>query len=163
MCVCVSWCACYIKGRSLRWSPRWGDAVCGGWVQEGAVVLAPLSAGFQSLPPLPTSKLGPSGANSWVGGFVYILGDPVGLSNKLSWDWEFLLLLPQPPQVFSVRGFEALLPHAGALRCAICLAPQFIFLVYHMWDHLLRQPPPRWVHQPPSCHTSSPHPSYRSG
>ena len=50
------------------------DAVCGGGVKEGTVPLAPLSAGFQSLPLLPTSKLGPSGANSWVGGFVYVLG-----------------------------------------------------------------------------------------
>ena len=39
-----------------------------------AMALAPLSAGFQSLPPLPTSKLGPSGADSQVGGFVYALG-----------------------------------------------------------------------------------------
>ena len=29
---------------------------------------------FQSLPLLPTIKLGPSGADSWVGGLVYILG-----------------------------------------------------------------------------------------
>ena len=35
------------------------------------------SAGFQSLPLLPTIKLGPSVATSHVGGFVYILG-PVG-------------------------------------------------------------------------------------
>ena len=38
------------------------------------MLLAPLSAGFQSLPLLPTITLGPSGADSWVGGFVYILG-----------------------------------------------------------------------------------------
>ena len=37
---------------------------------------------------------------------------------------------PQPPQVFSVRGFEALFPHTGALGCAICLAPQLFLLVY---------------------------------
>ena len=42
-----------------------------------------LSAGFQSLPMLPTSKLGPSGADSWLDEFVYVLG-PCGLSNKLS-------------------------------------------------------------------------------
>ena len=42
--------------------------------QEGTVPLAVLSAGFQSLPLLPTIKLGPSGADSCVGGFVYILG-----------------------------------------------------------------------------------------
>ena len=47
--------------------------------------LAPLSAGFQSLPPLPTSKSGPSGVESQVSGFV-LFWDPVGLSNKLSCD-----------------------------------------------------------------------------
>ena len=43
-------------------------AVCGGGVREGTELLAQLWAGFQSLPPLPTSKLGPSGADSVVGG-----------------------------------------------------------------------------------------------
>ena len=46
------------------------DAVCGGGVREGTMLLAPLSDGFQSLPPLPTIKLGPSGADSRVGAFV---------------------------------------------------------------------------------------------
>ena len=50
------------------------DAVRGGGVREGAMALAPRSASFRSLPPLPTSKLDPSGADSQVGGFVYILG-----------------------------------------------------------------------------------------
>ena len=36
--------------------------------------LAQLSAGFQSLALLPTSKLGPSGADSQVDWFVYVLG-----------------------------------------------------------------------------------------
>ena len=36
--------------------------------------LAQLSADFQSLLPLSTIKLGPSGADSQVGGLVYILG-----------------------------------------------------------------------------------------
>ena len=41
------------------------DAVCEGGVREGTVRLASLSAGFQSLPQLPTIKLGLSGAGSW--------------------------------------------------------------------------------------------------
>ena len=49
-------------------------AMSGGGVQEGTMQLAQLSVGFQSLPLLPTSKLGPSGADSQVGGFMYILG-----------------------------------------------------------------------------------------
>ena len=47
--------------------------------------LAQLFTGFQSLPLLLTSKSGPSGADSQVGGFVYILG-PMGFSNELSWE-----------------------------------------------------------------------------
>ena len=50
------------------------DAVCGGGVLEGTVLLALLSASFQSLLPLLTIKLGPSGADSQVGGLVYVLG-----------------------------------------------------------------------------------------
>ena len=38
------------------------------------MLLAQLLAGFQSLPLLPTRKLGPSVADSQVGGFVYVLG-----------------------------------------------------------------------------------------
>ena len=47
---------------------------CGGEVQERIIQLVQLSIGFQSFPPLLTSKLGPSGADSQVGGFVYVLG-----------------------------------------------------------------------------------------
>ena len=50
-------------------------------VQEGTVPFALLSAGFQSLPLLPTRNLGPSGADSWVGGFVYVVG-PCGTLQK---------------------------------------------------------------------------------
>ena len=57
------------------------DAVCGGEVREGTMMLAWLSAGFQSLSLIPTSKLGPSGAYSQVVGFVYILGAHVSLQR----------------------------------------------------------------------------------
>ena len=46
-------------------------------------MLAPLSAGFQSLPPLPTIKVGLcSAASQWVD--LCMFWDPVGLSNELS-------------------------------------------------------------------------------
>ena len=38
------------------------------------MAVAPVSASFQSLSLLSTSKLGPSGADSQVGGLVYVLG-----------------------------------------------------------------------------------------
>ena len=58
-------------------------AVYGGGVREGTMLLAQLSPRFQSLPPLPTSELGPSGADSQVGGFVYILGPYESLQTLL--------------------------------------------------------------------------------
>ena len=70
------------------------------------MVTAPLSAGCESLPPLPTIKLGPSGSGSRVGGLVHALGPCGSLQRPLLWGWEFLLLLPQPPRVFSIRGLR---------------------------------------------------------
>ena len=78
--------------------------------REGAMALALLPAGFQSLPPLPTIKLGPSGADSQVGGLVHALGLCGSLQRTLLWGWEFLLLLPQPPQVFSISGLRHYFP-----------------------------------------------------
>ena len=106
------------------------DAVCGGGVWEGTVPLVWLSAGFQSLPLLPTIKLSPSGADSHVGGFVCILGPCRSLRRTLLWGWEFFPLPPQTPQVFSFRGVEALFPRTGTLGCAVYLAPQFFLPVY---------------------------------
>ena len=93
------------------------------------MLLAQLSASFQSLPLLPTSKLGPSGANSPVGGFVYILGPCGSLQQTLLQGWEFLLL-PQPLQIFPVRSFQALFPCSGTVGCAVCLTPQLSLPVY---------------------------------
>ena len=47
------------------------------------MALAPLSADFQSLPRLPTIKLGPSGGHSQVGGLVYVLGPCGSLQRTL--------------------------------------------------------------------------------
>ena len=77
---------------------------------------APLSTAFQSLPPPPTIKLGPSAAGSRVGGLVHALGPcgslqqpllPVrlGVSSAAT---------PTPMGVFNQR-FEALFRHSGAL------------------------------------------------
>ena len=113
-------------------------------------------SGFQSLPLLPTSKLCPSGADSYVGGFVYILVTCDSLQWTLLWGWEFLPPL-QTPQVLRVRGFEALFPHTGTLGCMVCLAPQLLLLVYPHTnvDCIVCQLPPHPVHQPLPCHESS--------
>ena len=94
------------------------------------MVFAPLSAGFQSLLPLTTSKLGPSGADSQVGGFVYILGPCGSLQRTLLRGWEFLSLLPQPLQVFSLSGLRLYFPKLEPWGCMVCFAPTLFLPVY---------------------------------
>ena len=68
-------------------------------------------------------------------------------------------MLPQFPECFPFRGFEALFPHTGILGCAVCLAPQLFLLFYpHANVGLTGLPAatfPAQVHQPPLCHVSS--------
>ena len=71
-----------------------------------------------------------------------------------------------PTGVFNQR-FEALFPRAGALGCWVCFAPQLLLPVYLCMNvrpppllaaallALFYNPPPHWVHQPPSCRKSS--------
>ena len=73
------------------------------------MLLAQLSAGFQSLLPLPTSKLGPSGADSWV--WVCVCSRPLWVSPMNS----PVRLEVSPPAVSTPTGvvsqrFEALFP-----------------------------------------------------
>ena len=93
------------------------------------MTLSLLSVSFQSLPLLFTSKLGPSGVDSWVGGLIQVLGPCGSLQQTLLWTWE-LLPPSQCPQVFIATGFEALFPHIGALGCVVCLTPQLFLPVY---------------------------------
>ena len=115
--------------------------------------------GFQSLPSLPTIKLGPSGVDFQVGGFVCVLGPCGSLQWTLLWGWEFFLPL-QPLQGFSVRSFEALFSCAGTLGCMVCLAPQFILTVYVHANVGRPSPPattlPTLFLQPLPCWESSP-------
>ena len=78
------------KRQSLRYSIGRGNpgpCVVTLYVGEGSereqCWLAQASAGFQSVPSLPTGKLGLSGADSQVGGFVYILGRCGSLQQNL--------------------------------------------------------------------------------
>ena len=66
-----------------------------------------------------------------------------------------------PPQVFSVRGFEALFPHTEilgccSLSCSPIVPPSFICM--QMWDHPVCKLPPHRVHQPPPCLLHQPPP-----
>ena len=85
---------------AVLWRCTWGR----GW--EGAMVPAPLSTGPQSFTLLPTIKLGPSGAGSWVGGLAHALGPCGSLQRPLLWGWESLLLPLQPPRALSIRGLR---------------------------------------------------------
>ena len=104
------------------------NAVCGGGVQEGTVSLRSLPV-FSHFPRYPEANWALLVADSRVGGFVSVLGPCGSLQWTLLWGWE-LLPPPQSPQVLSVRGFEALFPHAGTLDCVVYLAPQLFLPVY---------------------------------
>ena len=97
------------------------------------------------------------GADSQVGGFVYVLGPCGPLQWTLLWDWEFLSL-PQSPKIFTARSFEYLVSCTETLGFAVCLTPQlFSPACPHMNVGLSGQPASHW----PlwfaifSCHTSS--------
>ena len=66
--------------------------------------------------------------------------------------------VPQPPQVFSVRGFEALFPCTGTLGCTVCLAPSCSsqFINMQIWDCLLLQSLPSRTSSPPQLPFSAP-------
>ena len=131
--------------------PTWlrCGAVCGGGVQEGTVPLALLSARFQSLPLLPTSKVGPSGADSQEVGLCTFKA-PVGLSNELSCEAGSFshchLNPPRCPQPEVLRlYFPVLEPWVVQSDSLPSCSSQFICT--QMWDHQSYQPPP--------CHESS--------
>ena len=97
------------------------------------------------------------GTDSYVGRLGYFLGPHGPLQQTLLWDWEFLPP-PQPPQIFTAKGFEALVSHTGALGCTVCVASQLSLLVYpHMKvDHLVCQLPPCRTSSPPQLPVSTP-------
>ena len=116
------------------------------------MALAPLSASFQSLPPLPTNQIGrfwccfPSG---WVCVcsrtlWVSPMNSPVRLG-------VFPAAASTPTGVFN-QWFEALFPRAGTLGCEVC------HWVLPCWPALptpLHNLPPRWVCQLRPCLASS--------
>ena len=121
--------------------------------------LAQVSASFQSLPPLSTNKLGPSGADSQVGGLVCVLGLWVSPTNFPVRLGVFPTAISTCTSVFS-ESFEALFSCPGTLGCTVCLEPQ-LFLAAYLPTNV--RPPvlpaatsPAQVLQPPPCCKSSP-------
>ena len=94
----------------------------------------------------------------------------MGLCNELSCEARSFLFLAQPPQVFSVRGFEALFSCTGTLGCVVSLAPRLFLLVYLCMNlgpfglPAATWPAPSSSHQSASHHLAMhpPHPSFPS-
>ena len=134
------------------------------------MALAPLCAGFQSLRPLPTIKLGPFGAASRVDGFVYVLGPCGSLQQTLLWGWESLLLPPQPSQVFSIRGLRLYFPElepwvapSVTQSTSCCLAGQLQLCPPHSTIHHLTRSSSFRLAVSPLHPGACLHPSYQSG
>ena len=120
-------------------------AVCGGGVREGTMLLAQLSASFQSLPPLPTSKLGPSDADSWVCGFVYILGPR--WSNELSCEAGSFSHHCNTHRFLQPEVWGLYIPMLGPWVAWFFSLPSWSsqFLHMQMWDCLVGQLLPCWA------------------
>ena len=118
--------------------------------------LALLSDSFQSLPLLPTSKLGPSGADSWVGGLVDI-PDPVGLSSDLSCEAVSFSCLLNPNRTFQSEVLRLYFPilKLWVMWSVWLLSCPSRFICTQMWDHPVCNPPPHQVCQLWPCHASS--------
>ena len=80
--------------------------------REGVMAPTPLSAGFQSLPLLPAFKLGPSRANSRVGGWVCARSRPLWVSPKKSPVRLGVSPAASTPTGIFNQWFEALFPPA---------------------------------------------------
>ena len=113
---------------------------------------------FSVTSPTTTSKLGPSGADCPVGGLVYVLGPCGSLQRSLLWGWEFPLLVPQPPQVFSISGLRLYFPmlEPWVARSVSPPSCSSLFICMWMWDHLVHNPLPCCVCQPLPCRKTSP-------
>ena len=82
------------------WCCMWGRGLRG---SNGACF--PLCQ-FSVTSPTTHNRIGPFWSRFWVGGVVHALRPCGSLQQTLLWGWEFLLLVPRPPQVFSVRGLR---------------------------------------------------------
>ena len=122
------------------------------------MLLAHLFVYFQSLPPPPTSKLGPSGADSSVGGFVYILGPCGKLSSELSCEDRSFSFSFNPLRCFQseVLRLYFLVLEPWVVRSVSLPNYSSQFSHTQMWDHLVLQPLPCWQHSPRQLPISAP-------
>ena len=139
----LSHCACYIvKGETTAvpqdgathvaflWCCMWGRG------SRGNNALALLSAEFQSLPLLTTIKLGSSGADSQVGGFVYILGPCETLQQSLCEAGRFSYHC-NPHRFFLSEGLRLYFPVLEPWVVQSVLLPSCSsrFICMQIWDH----------------------------
>ena len=152
------------KGWSLRYSPGWGNPLC-------CVVVLPVGEGsegeqccflgshptFCHFPCFPQADCALSGADSWVGGFVYILGPCGPLVETGSFSSSC-----NPYGFFITRGFESSVSCTETLDFSVCLPHRSFLLAYllpsvgsPMWSTTLPCPEytPPWL--PVSAPSSS--------
>ena len=123
--VCLSWCVCYFKGRSLRCSPRRGNAVTlyvgeGPSGSNGALLTLLRLSIFHSATYNQTGPLWCWFPSKWACAHsrplcVSPTTSPVRLGVSPA-------AAPTPRGTFNQR-FEALFPGAGALGCTVCFTP----------------------------------------
>ena len=107
------------------------------------MLLAWLSASFQSRLPLPTSKLGPFGADSQVGGLC-MFQNPVGLSNELSCEAGNFSQRLNPHRFYQSEVLRLYFPTLETWIVQSVSHPSCssLFICTQMWDHLFHQLPP---------------------
>ena len=83
------------------------EAVCGGGAEREQWCPLHRISIFRSAT---HNQTGPLWCCSRVGGLVHTLGTCGSLQRPLLWGWECLLLMPQPPGAFSIRGLRLYFP-----------------------------------------------------
>ena len=122
----MSWCACYIKGRSLRCSPGWGNAGCCsvtlymGEGPRGSNGACSTLCRFSVTPPTTHKQIGPFWCY-FPSGWVCVHSRPLWVSPTSS----PVRLGVSPAAASAPLGVfnqwsEALFPCAGALGCTVC-------------------------------------------
>ena len=102
---------------------------------------------FSITSPATHNQIGPFWCWCPVGGLVHALGPCGSLQGTLLWGWEFLLLPPQPPQVFSVNGLRLYFPilEPWVVWSVSLTIWSSWFICMRMWNYPLQDLRPHWV------------------